>query len=289
LFGSTVLLLLILCANIAGLLLGQLQQRERELAIRASLGATGGQIAGVVVREVAILACLSGTLGLGLAFLGSGLLARVFADLPRIQELRFDWPVALFTIAATAFAALVFGLIPAIQAMRRDLNAALAQGGRAQAGGRRRLQQILVSAQFAVTLVLLAGAGLLIRTYYNLTRVQPGFRAAQVITFHVGAEWGEDRTKIGLLQQQLIAELEQLPGVEATGMTNFLPASGATLGTQVSVQGLPEAGDRGRITTGGRMVSGGYLRALNIPLLAGSICPDAGPDWKHQAKVLVNR
>src|SRR5712692_3480974 len=119
-FGAVAMLLLILCANIAGLLLGQLQRRERELAIRSSLGATRAQIAAVVLREVAVLATLSGTFGLALAFVGVRVFSRLFADLPRMQELRFDWRIALFTTAVSAATALVFGMIPALQATRRN-------------------------------------------------------------------------------------------------------------------------------------------------------------------------
>jgi putative ABC transport system permease protein len=288
-FGAVAMLLLILCANIAGLLLGQLQRRERELAIRSSLGATRAQIAAVVLREVAVLASLSGTLGLALAFAGVRVCSRLFAQLPRMQELRFDWRIALFTTAVSAATALVFGMIPALQATRRNLNFVLAQGGRAQIGGRHRVQQVLVAAQFTVTLVLLAGAGLLLRSYHNLTRVQPGFATANVITFHVGAAWGEDRNKIGQLQMNLLSELQQLPGVEAAGMTNFLPASGATLRAPVSIDGLADAGDQGKITAGGRSVSAGYLRALRVPLLQGALCPDIRALGSGPAKALVNK
>lgn len=292
-FGAVALLLLILCANIAGLLLAQFQRRERELAIRSSLGATRTEIGAVVLREVAILAVLSGTLGVALAFAGVHVLSRIFATLPRIQELHLDWRIAVFTWLITAATAFIFGMIPAFQAVRRNLNPLLSQGSRTQAGGRHPIQRILVAAQFSVTLVLLAGAGLLLRSYYNLTRVQPGFRAEQVITFHLGAGWGEDRKKIGLLQQELLSELERLPEVEAAGLTNFLPASEATLREQVTVAGLGGKNSQEKITTGTRSVTAGYLRALQVPLLQGSTCPafriDGNSQPNGQLKALVNK
>ena len=287
--SAAVLLLLILCANIAGLLLGQLQRRERELAIRGSLGASRRQVAALILREITILAGCGGVLGLALSAAAVRILAHVFSELPRIQELRFDWRILLFTIALTAAAALVFGALPVFEATRRDLNPVLAQGGRTQTGPHGSWQRTMVSAQFAITLVLLAGAGLLLRSYYNLTRVQPGFEAARVLTFHVGAEWGEDRAKIGLLQQQLLSRFEQLPGVEAAGLTNFLPASGATLREQVAVEGFPQAGNNGQITTGSRSVTSGYLRALQIPLLQGALCPAFRLDKNAASTVLVNK
>jgi putative ABC transport system permease protein len=288
-FAAAVLLLLILCANIAGLQLAQLQRRERELAIRGSLGASRGQIAAVLLREIAIIGCLSGVIGLALAGAGARVMAHLFSDLPRMQELRFDWRLALFTIGLSAAAALICGALPVFKATRRDLHSVLAQGGRTQTTGGHLWQRATVGAQFAVTLVLLAGAGLLLRSYYNLTRVQPGFEASHVITFHVGAEWGEDRGKIGLLQQQLIERFEQLPGVRAAGLSNFLPASGATLREQVSVDGFPQAGNNGQITTGTRSVTEGYLRALQVPLLQGSFCPAFRVDQNAPPQVLVNK
>src|SRR5437867_1306929 len=192
LFGAIAALLMILCANISGLMVGQLHQRERELAIRSSLGATRGQVAGVVLREGAVLAALSAALSLPLGWYGLNLLAKLFATLPRIQEVRFDWRFAAYTLAAAVATSLIFGGIPAWQATRGNLNRVLAAGGRTQAGGSRRAHRLLVAVQFSVTLALLAGAGLQLRSYDNLTRVDPGFRAANILTFHVGAEWSED-------------------------------------------------------------------------------------------------
>ncbi len=290
-FAAVSLLLLILCANIAGLLLGQWQRRERELAIRSSLGAKRREIAAVIFREIGLLTSVGAALGLLLAYTSTKWMAHLFSNIPRIEELRFDARIALFTIALGAATAFVFGLLPAIQGSRRDLNARLARAGRSHAGGRHPWQQLLVGAQFAVTVVLLAGAGLLLRSYYNLTRVQPGFDPSNIVTFHVGAGWDEDRAKIGLMQAQLIDQLAQVPGVKAAGLTNALPASGANLREQVSVEGLPQAGNDGQITAGTRSVSEGYLRALRIPLLEGAFCPafrmDPHPS-PSVAKVMVN-
>ncbi len=282
-FGSAGMLLLILCANIAGLLLGQVQKRERELAIRAALGATRRQIAGVVLREVSILAAASGAMGLALAAFAGQLMGRLFVDLPRMQEMRFDCKTALFTVAITVLTAAVFGLLPAVQATRRSLRASVQESGRSLAVGNRRMQQVLVGTQFTVTLVLLAGAGLLLRSYQNLTAVRPGFHAGNVTTFHLGAEWGEDRAQIGAIQQRLIEALEKSPGILSAGASNFLPASGASLREQVAVQAETP------ITTGTRNVTAGYLQALGIPLLRGSSCPDFRAGRQSPVKVLVNR
>lgn len=286
-FAAASLLLLILCANIAGLLLGQLQRRQREFAVRSSLGAIRQQIAAVILREVCLLTSAGAILGLGLAYAGTKWMAHLFSNLPRMQELQFDARIAFFTIALSALTTLIFGLLPAITAARRNLSALLAQSGRSQAGGRHPWQQFMVGAQFAITLVLLAGAGLLLRSYYNLTRVQPGFESSNLVIFHVGAGW-KDRAKFGLFQVQLLDRLTRLPTVKAVGLTNALPASGAILREQVSVEGLPQAGNDGQITTGTRSVSRGYLRALQIPLLEGAFCPDFRMDPNAPPKVMVN-
>jgi putative ABC transport system permease protein len=236
-FWAVVLLLLIACANAGGLMLGQLHRRERELAIRSSLGATRRQLVGVIMREVSVLVGAGAAVGLFLSFWGVSVIRAVFLTIPRVDQVRVDWRALLFTVGASVLAATVFGLAPAFETVRTEMTGRLYQATRTQARGRRRLQQALVATQFAVTLVLLLGTGLLVRSYSKLNQVEPGFDASNVVTFHVGAEWGEDRDEIGRMQQQLLGELERLPGVQAAGMTNFLPATGATLRFGVALEG----------------------------------------------------
>jgi putative ABC transport system permease protein len=157
------------------------------------------------------------------------------------------------------------------------------------AGGSHRLQRLLVIGQVALSVLLVGSATLLLRSYYNLTNVDTGFDASNTMTFHVAARWDEDRARIGQLQQQLIASLEQLPHVQAAGMTNFLPASGATLRYQVTVEGLNGTNEDGSVNLGTRSVTGGYLRALRAPLVAGSWCPPITTDPKAPRTALVNK
>jgi putative ABC transport system permease protein len=287
--AAVALLMLLACANIAGLLLGHLRERARELAIRASLGASRFAIVATVMREVAVIAVLGGMLGLILSVWGLDLASTALASLPRIQELRFDWRVVLFNVAISMTAAGVIGLFPAVSATRTRLAGSLTSRSRTRTGGERRFQSALVVTQFAVTMVLLIGAGLLLRTYQQLTRVDTGFVSEGVLTFHVAAEWGEDRDAIGRLQQNILAELQRLPQIEAAGITNFLPASGATLRYQVAVDGLSGEDTSGSYTAGARMVSAGYLQALRVPMLAGEACPSFNLPAKQQPKALVNR
>jgi predicted permease len=152
------------------------------------------------------------------------------------------------------------------------------------------LQRGLVIAQLAFTVLLLASAGLLLRSYYNLTRVDGGFSTDHAIGFHVGAAWSEDRPSIGRMQVEILSALERIPGVEAAGITNFLPATGATLNFQVVVDGLTNSEESSAFTVGERTVSAGYLKALHFPLLAGDWCPAIQPlGAGAMAKAMVNR
>ncbi len=275
-FGAVALLLLIAIANIAGLTLAELHQREREMAIRSSIGASRAQVIAMVMREVLWIAIAGAALGSAVAMVVVNILSKVFADLPRMTELAFDWRALAFAATASLIAALIFGAIPAIQATRADLAPVLAESSRSVSGGRRVLQRGLVVAQLALTVLLLAGAGLLLRSYNNLTRVDSGFSTDHAVTFHVGAAWDEDRPRVGQMQLGILDALERAPGVEAAGFTNFLPATGATLRFQPTLEGLtPDEG--APLSVGYRNVTAGYMQALRIPLLTGQWCRTTGP------------
>jgi len=292
-FGAVGLLLLIAVANIAGLTMAQLHQREREMAIRSSVGASRGQVIATVMREVFLISAAGAVLGSAAAFAGVNLMAKLFSSLPRMAELQFDWRAVAFTALASLAAAVVFGLVPAIQSTRPDLARLLGESSRSVAGGRRVLQRGLVVAQLSLTVLLLAGAGLLLRSYYNLSHVDAGFDTSHVLTFHVGAAWDEDRPRVGRLQVDILSSLQRLPGVEAAGLTNFFPASNATLNYQVVVEGIARTEESSTYTTGSRTVSSGYLQALKYPLTAGEWCPAIKPftgfDKPVPGKTMVNR
>ena len=288
-FWAVVLLLLIACANAGGLMLGQLHRRERELAIRSSLGATRGQLVGVVMREVCLLVAAGAAVGVCLSFWGVSAIRAVFLTIPRVDQVRVDYRALLFSIGASVFAAAMFGLAPALETVRTERSGRLYQATRTQARGRQRLQQALVASQFAVTLVLLLGTGLLVRSYSKLNQVEPGFDPSHVITFHVGAEWGEDRTMIGRMQQQLLDDVGRLPGVQSAGMTNFLPATGATLRYEVSLEGSSGDADTGKTLVGERTIGGNYLQALRMPIVQGEGCGALQTDMKAPVKAIVNR
>jgi putative ABC transport system permease protein len=289
LFAAVVLLLLIACANSSGLMLGQLHRREREMAIRASLGASRGALIAVVVREAAILVVAGAALGLALALGGVNAARAAFGSLPRIDQAHLDARALAFTITVSLAAILLSSLGPALATLRADVSGRLYQATRTQTRGRKFLQRALVASQFAVTLVLLAGAGLLVRSYSKLTGVAPGFEPTHVISFHMGAEWGENRGMIGKLQQSLLQELKNLPGVEAAGMANFLPATGATLRYEFQMQGSSGDLDTGKLLAGQRSIFGDYLQAMHIPVVEGQSCPPLKTDLNAPVGVLVNR
>lgn len=288
-FGAVVSLWIIAVANIAGLTLVQVHRRARELAIRAALGASRRRVIATVVREGLLVALCGAGLGAALAAWFVFAMPAVLSTMPRINELALDWRALAFVAGTSCLAACGFSLVPAVVGTRVALNEAIAAGSRTVAGTRHRLQRTLVICQVALSVLLVGSATLLLRSYYNLTHVETGFDASGVLTFHVGARWDEDRTRIGQIQEQLLAAIEQLPHVQAAGMTNFLPASGATLRYQVHVDGLAGPNADGSMTVGSRSVGGDYFRALRARLVAGSGCPALRKDVSGARLAIVNQ
>jgi predicted permease len=288
-FGAVAALWTIAVANIAGLTLVQVRRRSRELAIRAALGASRARVVGTVTREGLLIALAGGTLGGLLAAWFISAMPAVLATTPRINELGLDWRVAAFVAGTSLLAACIFSFLPALAGTRPEVTRAIAEGSRGVAGGRHLLQKGLVVGQVALSVLLVGSATLLLRSYYNLTHVETGFDASGVLTFHVAARWDEDRTRVAQLQVELLRSLEQLPHVQAAGLTNFLPASGATLRYQVKTDGVTGSNADGSATVGTRMIGAGYLRAIRAHLVSGSWCPDLTADFKAPLNAMVNQ
>jgi predicted permease len=287
-FVSVGALWLIAVANIAGLTLVQVRRRSRELAVRAALGASRSRAIAMIWREGVIVGTIGAVLGAAMAVGLVGAIPAVLTSTPRLNELALDWRALTFTAASTLLATVIVSIFPAIVGTRRDLQQMMAAGSRGVAGGRYRFQQGLVLAQVALSVALVGSATLLLRSYYNLTAVDRGFDPGGVMTFHVAAGWSEDRYKVGLLQTQLLAELSQLPHVQAAGLTNFLPAPGGSLRYSVRVAGVTGPNADGSITVGSRTVTEGYLRAIRAALMAGSFCSPFRMNDKSRA-VMVNQ
>ena len=228
LMGAVGFVLLIACANVANLLLARSTARTQELAVRLALGASRLQIVRQLVTESVLLSLMGGVLGLAITEWGvNAVLAVAPGSVPRIENIGVNAPVLLFAFGISITVGIVFGLLPALQSSKTDLQTALKEGGRGSAGGHQRTQSVLVIMQTALALVLLTGGSLLFRTIHNLLAVNPGFQTQHVITFQVGLSASVTKTpsKVRTSFQQLIDRIRQIPGVEAADITALLPLS----------------------------------------------------------------
>ncbi|HEU5207860.1 MAG TPA: ABC transporter permease [Longimicrobiales bacterium] len=264
--------LLIACVNVANLLLARASTREGEMAVRTALGAGRSRIIRQLVTESVVLGLLGGLLGLVLSLWGTAAIVRMQpGDLPRISEVRVDSAVIAFTFGLSLLAALLFGVLPALQTARTSPYDALREAGRSQVGTRRsqRIRTGLVVAEIALAVLLLAGAGLLIRSFATLMEVDPGFRADGVIAFPVGLPNGPypDDARRSMFVEQYLQRVRALPGVGAAAAVSALPLTPATLRTGFSIEGEGEISPEQVMDV--RVITPGYLSAMNIPLRGG--------------------
>ncbi|HWS54234.1 MAG TPA: ABC transporter permease [Pyrinomonadaceae bacterium] len=273
LFGAVGMVLLIACANFANLLLARAATRRQEVAIRAALGAGRWRIARQLLTESVLLAVTGGALGLVLALWGVDLLVAFAPEsLPRLSSIRVDAAVLAFTFGLSALTGLVFGLAPALGASRANLSDALREGGRGVRGAasRRGLRGALVVAELAVALVLLVCAGLLIKGFWRLSSVEPGFDSANLLTMRVElpeARYREIPSQIEY-RRRVLEALDSLPGARAA-MVSELPLGGSSLHHNFIIEGRPPVapGEEPDLYT--RSVEGDYLGVMGIPVVAG--------------------
>jgi predicted permease len=273
LLGAVAFVLLIACTNVANLVLARGATRERELAVRAALGAGRGRLVRQLLTESLALAAAAGALGLGLALAGiRALVAFGPLDLPRLSETRIDATVLVFTLLASLLAGILFGLAPAWRISRCNPNESLKQGGRATAGslGLRHARSLLVVAEFALAVVLLAGAGLLIRSFLAVEAVDSGFKTERVLTVHIWFAASTPESRQLAFYRQGIERLAAIPGVEAAGAGNTLFQLGESRGFALrEVEGRPAEPRDQWTPLSWTTVSGDYFQALGIPLLRG--------------------
>ena len=245
--GAVGFVLLIACANVANLLLSQATSREKEIAVRAALGARRSRIIRQLLTESLLLALLGSLLGLGLAWLGiKALVAISPGDLVNLQGVGLNITVLLWTLGVSMLTGIVFGLAPALHISRLNLNDSLKEGGKSESGqasGSRRLRNALVVSEIALAVVLLVSAGLLIKSFVHLHRVDTGFNTDNVLTMVVRlpeARYQEDPQLVAFFSQAL-EKIRHLPGVSSAGMVNHLPLYGG-LGssTGFKILGRPE-------------------------------------------------
>lgn len=268
LLGAVALVLLIACANLASANLARGAARTRDLAIRTTLGASRGRVVRQLLVEQLLLALAGGAAGVLLAhWLVRVLVASSAGRLPRWSEIVIDARVLVFTLIISVLAAIVSGLYPALRLSRASLRDTIAQGGRGSAGGRRTAGLMLVGAQVALALVLLAGAGLLVRSFRQLVARDVGFDVANVVTVDImlsGTPHVAGRARSEQYWDELIATLGSLPGATASGAAIWVPLGTGGTGF-IELQGRDEPG----AGAGYRVTTPGYFAAMGIPLLAG--------------------
>jgi predicted permease len=273
LFGAVALVLLIACANVANLLLVRAALRQKELALRLTLGASRWRISRQLLVESLILAMLGGVLGLLFAFWGVGSL-RAFhlANLPRMQDVGVDWRVLVFTALLTVLTALTFGLVPTWQASNFNLHRALKENKGAAIGGWRRhyWRNGLLIGEIAFSLVVLIGAGLLVNSFLRLQRIQPAIATDRLLTVEINLSDSRyrERQQASEFFQELVHRVEALPGVEAASLSTAMPLSGFARNDPFSVEGRPLDLNNPSFA-GWQMVSANYFQTLGIPLVQG--------------------
>ena len=292
--GAVGFVLLIACANVANLLLSLATAREKEIAVRAALGARRGRIVRQLLTESVLLALLGSVLGLGLAWLGiKALVAISPSDLVSLQTVGLNLTVLLWTLGVSLMTGIVFGLAPALHISRLNLNDSLKEGGKSesgQAGGSRRLRNALVVAEIALAVVLLASAGLLIKSFVRLQQVDRGFSTDNILTMVIrlpGLRYEEDAQVVTFFNQAM-ERVRQLPNVRSAGMVNFLPLYGG-LGssTAFKIEGRPEPPPGQLPGCDVRVADAGYFPSMGIPLLRGRNFSDA-EQRESKRVILIN-
>jgi putative ABC transport system permease protein len=274
LLGAVGFLLLIACANVANLLLARATARQKEIAVRAALGAGRGRLIRQLLTESVLLASVGGMLGLLLAFGGLKLLTTLGPEnLPRIGEIGIDQGVLGFTFVVSLFTGVVFGLVPALQISRSNLSESLKEGGRSMTEGlgSQRIRSLLVVSEVALALVLLIGAGLMIKSFSQLQSVQPGFNPSRVLTMDIGlpgVKYPENHQVVAFFDH-LEEKVASLPGVKAAAFATGLPFAGRDGYLAFVVEGRPPLPPEQVQDAQFSIVSDGYFQAMEIPLLKG--------------------
>ena len=277
-FAAVGFVLLIACANVAGLLLVRGEQRRREMALRVALGAGGQRLSRQLLTETVVLAGIGGTLGIALAALGTWLLRHAApAALPRVAETRLDLVVLGFALGVAALAAIIAGVLPAMQATSVAPQTELRDGGRSATSGpgRLRMRQALVAAEVALAVVLVVGAGLMIRSVVNLFAIDAGIRSDGVLTMRLStpAAWYPDSIRVSAFHDELRRKVSELPGIKAVGLVRILPLATEMGDWGLQVEGYTPPPNQG--TPGDwQVVTPGYFEAMGLRLRQGRFFDD---------------
>lgn len=286
---AVVMVLLIACANLASFQLARAASRHKEMAIRAALGARRLVLMRQLITESMLLATLGGALGLLLSFWARGLLLAVSpADFPRAAAVNIDGRVLLFSLLLTLFAGFALGLAPAIQHTKSDLNSDLKEGGRDAAGvTTNRVRSLLIVVEIALSLMLLVGAGLLLKSFAQLRGVSPGFDANNVLAVRLSLPVARysSGASVKLFYDKIAPRIAVLPGVEGVSAASALPLSGMIARTTFTIAGHPPANPDEVPFAQHRWVGPGYFQTMKIPLVRGRDLSDRDSD--HSPGVIV--
>ncbi|MBA3884073.1 MAG: ABC transporter permease, partial [Chthoniobacterales bacterium] len=290
LLAAVAFVLLIACANVANLLLSRAAARQKELALRAALGAGRMRLVRQMLTESVLLALMGGVLGVALAYWGIQLLIGFGPDnIPRLNEITIDPRVLGFTFGISLLTGVLFGLIPALQASRPDLNDALKEGSRGSSGGRSRVfRNMFVVAEVSLALVLLIGAGLMIRSFMQLQSVETGFNAENVLTMRAQLpkkKYAEPHQIVDFFKQAQ-DRIAALPGVQAVGAISYLPLTGPAARDGFKIVGQPEPAPGQEPGVEVRVITPTYFQAMGIPLLKGRLLDER--DGKDSRVLLIN-
>ena len=279
LMGAVGFVLLIACANVANLLLSRTGARQREIAVRSALGAGRIRLIRQLLTESVLLSVLGGAAGLLLAWWGMALLVRLSPpELGSLREIELNASVLGFTFAVSLVTGVLFGLVPALESANLNLSETLKEAGRSLAGGVRshRLRGVLVIVEIALALVLLVGAGLLIRSFQRLQSVDTGFNSQNLMTMRValpGRRYTQDPQRINFFTEA-VAQMQRLPGVESAGVINFLPFAGPGAGTGFEIEGQPKPLPGQAPTTGVCVADQNFFQVMQISLKRGRMFTD---------------
>ncbi len=294
LFGAVGFVLLIACGNVANLLLARAAPRQREMAVRTALGARASHVLRQLLSESLVLAAIAGGLGSLLAAWGTAALVALSPEsLPRAREIGFDWRVLAFTGAIALLTGIVFGLVPAIWSSRTNLTDALKEGSRGTTASHGRLRKALVVAEVALSLMLLIGAGLMLRSFWQLSQVNPGFRTDRALTLRLSLPVPEaemsaaDGDRFVSFFDRALARIRELPGVTAAGATNIIPLDGNMTDRLIEVEGYVPRDRADMPDAQNRQVTSGWFAAMGIPLLRGRLI-ESTDDGKAPGVVVVN-
>jgi putative ABC transport system permease protein len=269
--GAVIFVLLIACSNVANLMLARASARQKEMAIRVALGAGRSRIIRQLMSEALLLALLAGALGLlVMVWTVEALQTMNPAILPRLNELSVDGRVLVFGLLISLLTAVLFGLFPALQAARPDVHETLKEGGRSGGGARRRqrVRGALVIVEVALSVALLIGAGLLLRSFSKLQETKPGFEPNNLLTMRISlprSRYREDQ-EAWTFYTRLLRETKALPGVQDAALTSLVPMTGSGTSTEVEIPGRSAAPDGSQPSAGWRVISPGYFRTLGVPL-----------------------